>query len=620
MAKNNNEKQSFMSSIKNMFKRMFTFSIGGKKTVETSVSLEEEEIKTPTRVIVSNFIRNKFAIIGIIMFLIMFCFSFIGGLLTPIDLLYREPVLKNVRPGTGYLDYPSQLNGKNVAKISSGVTFSVGLTTDGDLHIWGVDSEDNVLEMPENATSNIADVAAGDRHTVALTKSGDIIGWGQNDFGQAEFGYTQKMALENGEKIVKLTAGEKYSALLTDKGRVLVWGAVGANALDVIPSDVQGKVVDFDGSSYNLAVRLDDGSVRILGVVGDMTSLMPEQIKTGEEKVADIRVAYNNAIALTEAGKVYVWGGTSDKITTLPKFDAKIVSVEAARTALYAVDENGKVYAWGNNDLGLTSVAKKAKNDTLKLYSDYFQTYAVTKSHTIEAWGNDGYALGTDAQGRDFLTRLIHGGRITLLVGVIAVIIQVVIGLIIGMISGFKGGKVDNILMRFTEIIASIPFMPLVITLSAFIGSSMSTDQKMYLIMVILGFLSWPSMARLVRSQILIEREKDFVLAARALGIKEASIIVRHILPNVMNICIVNMTLAYANMMLMEAALSFLGFGVQDPTPSWGNMLNGAQSSTVIATYWWQWILPAVCVLIAALSINLIGDALREALDPKENQ
>ena len=213
-----------------------------------------------------------------------------------------------------------------------------------------------------------------------------------------------------------------------------------------------------------------------------------------------------------------------------------------------------------------------------------------------------------------------HGGRVTLVVGVIAVIIETVLGMFIGMIAGFKGGRVDNLLMRFGEIISSIPFMPLVITLSASIGNNMTTDAKMYLIMIILGILSWPGMARLVRAQILIEREKDFVLAARALGIKEASIIIRHIMPNVLNICIVNMTLSYASKMLMEAALSFLGFGVVEPMPSWGNMLNAAQTATVIQNYWWQWITPAVCVCIAALGVNLVGDALREALDPKANE
>ena len=138
--------------------------------------------------------------------------------------------------------------------------------------------------------------------------------------------------------------------------------------------------------------------------------------------------------------------------------------------------------------------------------------------------------------------------------------------------------------------------------------------------MIILGVISWPGLARLIRGQILAEREKDFVLAARALGIKSNVIILRHILPNIINIVIVSMTLSYAGSLLTEAGLSFLGFGVVPPSPSWGNMLIGAQKSEVIQMYWWRWILPAVCVLIAALSVNIVGDGLRDAMDPKANE
>ncbi|MDO9591915.1 MAG: ABC transporter permease, partial [Erysipelotrichaceae bacterium] len=127
-------------------------------------------------------------------------------------------------------------------------------------------------------------------------------------------------------------------------------------------------------------------------------------------------------------------------------------------------------------------------------------------------------------------------------------------------------------------------------------------------------------LARLVRGQILAEREKDFVLAARALGIRSNVIIMRHILPNVINVVIVSMTLGYAGSLLTEAGLSFLGFGVIPPSPSWGNMLTGAQDSTVITFYWWRWILPAVAVLIAALTVNIVGDGLRDAMDPKNNE
>jgi len=132
--------------------------------------------------------------------------------------------------------------------------------------------------------------------------------------------------------------------------------------------------------------------------------------------------------------------------------------------------------------------------------------------------------------------------------------------------------------------------------------------------------LNWMSLARLIRAQLLLEREKDFVLAARALGIKQRGIMLRHILPNVFNFVIVSVTLSYASSILMEAALSFLGFGVQEPTPSWGIMLSGSEDSFVIQFYWWRWIIPALFVVAAALSINMVGDALREAMDPRANE
>ena len=198
--------------------------------------------------------------------------------------------------------------------------------------------------------------------------------------------------------------------------------------------------------------------------------------------------------------------------------------------------------------------------------------------------------------------------------------ISTFLGLLIGLIAGFYGKWVDNLLMRFAEVISSFPFLPLVITLSSFLQGKLTQTERLMMIMVILGLISWPGLARLIRGQILAEREKDFVLAARALGIRSNVIILRHILPNIINIVIVSMTLSYAGSLLTEAGLSFLGFGVVPPSPSWGNMLNGAQQSSVIQLYWWRWILPALCVLIAALSVNIVGDGLRDAMDPKANE
>ena len=204
--------------------------------------------------------------------------------------------------------------------------------------------------------------------------------------------------------------------------------------------------------------------------------------------------------------------------------------------------------------------------------------------------------------------------------GAVAIIISLVIGVTVGLIAGFYGGILDNILMRIAEVVSAFPFMPLAFTLSALIPSEVSQNTRLLMIMVILGVISWPGVARLVRGQILAEREKDFVLAARALGLKETTIILKHILPSVFNLIIVNMTLGYASSLLTEAGLSFLGFGVKAPYPSWGNMLNGVVNSIAIERYWWQWLLPAGMVLLAALSVNLVGDSLRDAMDPRSNR
>ena len=179
-------------------------------------------------------------------------------------------------------------------------------------------------------------------------------------------------------------------------------------------------------------------------------------------------------------------------------------------------------------------------------------------------------------------------------------------------------------MMRITEIVGSIPFFPLALTLSAILNSSradFNTVERMVMIMVILGILSWTGLAALIRAQILAERKrKKFVVAAKALGVKSFGIIIRHILPNVITVVIISATLGYAGSLLTEAGLSFLGFGVQLPYPSWGNLLTGAQEMSVIKTFWWRWIFPSIFLVITTISINIMGDGLRDAVDPRSSE
>ena len=206
-------------------------------------------------------------------------------------------------------------------------------------------------------------------------------------------------------------------------------------------------------------------------------------------------------------------------------------------------------------------------------------------------------------------------------IGAVAVIVAAIIGIIVGCISGYFGGWVDLLLMRVTEVFSAIPFLPFALVLSAVLqGSSLKEDVRIFIIMIILGLLSWTGLATMIRGQILAEREKEFVLAAKAMGVKESRIAFKHILPNVMSVVIVSLTLSFATCMLTESSLSYLGFGVKLPRPTWGNMLDGCLNSVVIQNYWWRWLFPSLFLAITVICINIIGDTLRDVLDPKSSQ
>jgi peptide/nickel transport system permease protein len=221
-----------------------------------------------------------------------------------------------------------------------------------------------------------------------------------------------------------------------------------------------------------------------------------------------------------------------------------------------------------------------------------------------------GHPLGTDSSGRDVLSRLLYAGRVSLSVGLVAVTIYTVIGVILGACSGFYGGWTDSCIMRLADVVLSFPSLILIITVVSVVGPSI------YNIMLVIGVLGWPPIARIVRGLFLSLREREFVLASRAIGVSNGRIIFRHILPNALAPVIVAATFGIANAILLEAGLSFLGLGVQPPTASWGNMLTDAQSLTVLESMPWLWIPAGTMIALAVLSINFIGDGLRDALDP----
>lgn len=230
--------------------------------------------------------------------------------------------------------------------------------------------------------------------------------------------------------------------------------------------------------------------------------------------------------------------------------------------------------------------------------------------------GGQLYLLGTDINGRDVFSRLLFGGRISMTVGFLSLFIVFPIGLLYGGVSGYFGGLVDNIMMRFAEAVMAIPSFYLLIILAAILPSGMTSYQRFALIVVILALIGWAGFARVVRGMVLSIKNEDFVLAEKTLGASNIRIILKHILPQTTSYVIIAMTLSVPSYILAESGLSFLGLGIQQPDASWGNMLKEAQEFTNILYRPWL-LAPGGLIFIAVLSFNLLGDAIRDVLDPK---
>lgn len=225
------------------------------------------------------------------------------------------------------------------------------------------------------------------------------------------------------------------------------------------------------------------------------------------------------------------------------------------------------------------------------------------------AGGVRAHLLGTDQLGRDELSRLIFGARISLLVGITAVFVAGVTGVMVGVVAGFNGGLTDEVLMRFTDLMLALPFTLLIIAVVAVFGPGLVN------VIIILGLTGWVPYARVVRAEVLSIREREFVAAARAVGASRLRVMLQHILPNAIASAIVIASVELANMILLESSLSFLGLGVQPPTPSWGNMLG--ETRNYLMSDWWLATFPGIAIATTAVSINLVGDWLRDVLDPR---
>ena len=499
---------------------------------EQQYSLNDDrrvKVLSPGALVAKRFFRNRMAMVGLIILIAMFAFSFIGGLISPYSedqLFYRTDILEK--------EYASAIQNTEFRYLTAeGQEFPSVVQAKMILAV-----NQNQTECEYDGINYTVAKEGNDLYSVSLT-DGTLIGIGYKD-------------IFNTNTSDKLPFGLVFEALKAY-----------TNDLDsFIYEDVEYSI-DIDGTVSNAEGEL--GYISRYFV----QALMPDVFLTREFK-EDLYEALEK-------------GSDEFKFT----------------------DEDGTEYDY---TIHYNAASKKY---TIKqgTESRVYDTYA---SPSSKHW------LGTDRNGMDMLTRLMYGGRVSLLIGFIVEFIATFIGVILGGISGYFGGWVDNLIMRIVDIFYCIPSMPIIIILGAAMDA-MSVDPKLRMIylMLILGFLGWPGLARMVRGQILSLREQEFMTATEACGVRVSRRIYKHLIPNVIPQLIVSSTMGLGSTIITESTLSFLGLGVRFPFASWGNIINDVKDTFVLMNYWFIWIPAGALLLITVLAFNIVGDGLRDAFDPK---
>lgn len=303
-------------------------------------------------------------------------------------------------------------------------------------------------------------------------------------------------------------------------------------------------------------------------------------------------------------------------------------------TQVYWQDESGKfigphVYPTTQGPVDLQTgdrkiIVDRSKPSPLRLFVQGPEYKLLGIPARLHLFGADGPGkfnlLGTDEQARDQLSRLIYGGRISLSIGLVGIAVSFPLGMLVGGISGYFGGAIDTILMRLVEVLMTIPSIYLLVALAAVLPPGLSSAERFLLIILITSFIRWAGLARVIRGEVLSIKEREFVQAARAMGGRSLYIITRHVLPQTATYIIISATLSIPDFIVAESVLSLIGLGIQQPDPSWGNMLSLATNASILVLQPWLIWPPAILIILTVLAFNLLGDGLRDALDPRSVQ
>ena len=591
-----------------VFGMLFNMFFGRQKKVLSL--LEEERVQSPGKTVAKEFFKRKLTIIGLIGFFTILMLSIVLPIFFPLVITDIDMGQFNQSPSRNMMQIPRDIRGE-VAMIGAGPGYGIGVTTNNEIHFWGtVNIFTGDLDTPPVVSRPIVHVSAGDYHALVVTECGYVYSWGDQT---ALFAIHNVPAHLQG-RIVTAEASRRFTIAITDEGRPVGWGnrpSLDRTHFGRFPAGLTAVQVDVNWLTGG--VLSECGRLYILLSTSRDIRYVPDEI---QGRIIDFAMTNDNAAAVLDDGTVTVWGSTMNReLMNVPEYiQGRVREVHGGRDHFTALLDDGTVASWGYNMHGRTNAPNVSNAVSIAVGGDH--NYVFLADGSIRTWGLRGFLFGTDEFGRCVFTRMWHAGRYSLLIGFVAVFVSGFIGIIFGGLAGFYGGKVDMVLMRFAEAVSSLPFLPIAMILSWRFSDMFGPVGGMMALMVVLGALSWPGLMFIVRGQIFQAKESEYVLAARVLGVKQFKIIARHILPNISSVVIVSLTLSLAGSMLTESALSFIGFGIQEPTPTWGNMLTGI-GSMALRVHWWRWVFPAIALVTVAISINLVGDGLREATDPR---
>lgn len=555
---------------------------------------DARRVKTlsPGMLVFKRFIRNKLAVIGLIILVAMFVFSFLGPFLSPYtqtEVFYKQ--------GSMSKDYAGAIfNTELRYSIKEGEVFG------------GLDQA---------------------RFLLALSRGEPYFKSGENNYSY----------FEEGEDFYRIVQLDLFAQSLMGRTNPSPGNTLPAGFEDIFKkADEAGNTsFVFDGTTYILtrelkAVQIStqrDVAIASFSIIDAYNSQDSALINSYDFRFLSESAGVNDEETFTFNGKIYKINEHEGQITILddkgepfaevsniivnPLDQNEFLPVEFKAIARDAINNREKKFEFVGPD-GVTT-----EYDVYRVNTNYYiRRETSTVLINMFEFPSTRHLLGTDNNGMDMLTRLMHGGRISLMVGFVAVFLELIIGVVVGGISGYFGGTVDTALMRFVDLFNSIPAFPLILIFGSVMDTlEVSPTNRMLILMAILGLLGWTGIARVVRGQILSLREQDFMVATEATGIRTSRKIFRHLVPNVMPILIVTATASLGGLIITEATLGFLGLGIKYPLASWGSIINISSDAFIMETYWFMWIPAGLLILLTVLGFNFVGDGLRDAYDPK---